>query len=328
MPAYSPTANCIWNAFRSSGKRHLVLTGSPDSEKRTQLSVLQSRLPPDIEGHWCRMNEMGDLEAGSPKYQNAFRELLEQKRILATVGKEEQPFIREICSRQDVFQVDFSHPFGNCSCVIMASGLGKRFGGNKLMVDFFGEPLICRILDATEGIFTKRVVVTRHETVAAFCRDRNISVIVHDRPHRSDTVRLGMEAVGDVAPCMFCPGDQPLLCRDTVAALVLAAKNQPDSIWRTCFENTPGSPVLFPQWAFPELMALPVGKGGGWVITHHPDQVSKLCVSDPYELMDADTPETLDMLLQRYQNKEREAILCSRYPKILNPMLRQEKMDF
>ena len=38
-------------------------------------------------------------------------------------------------------------------CVIMASGLGKRFGGNKLMADFHGEPMVCRILDATEGIF-------------------------------------------------------------------------------------------------------------------------------------------------------------------------------
>ena len=27
-------------------------------------------------------------------------------------------------------------------CVIMASGLGTRFGGNKLMADFDGQPLI------------------------------------------------------------------------------------------------------------------------------------------------------------------------------------------
>ena len=38
-------------------------------------------------------------------------------------------------------------------CVIMASGLGKRFGGNKLMADFDGQPLICRALTVTDGLF-------------------------------------------------------------------------------------------------------------------------------------------------------------------------------
>lgn len=28
----------------------------------------------------------------------------------------------------------------NLGCVIMASGLGKRFGDNKLMADFDGQP--------------------------------------------------------------------------------------------------------------------------------------------------------------------------------------------
>lgn len=41
----------------------------------------------------------------------------------------------------------------NLGCVIMASGLGKRFGGNKLMADFDGQPLICRALTVTDGLF-------------------------------------------------------------------------------------------------------------------------------------------------------------------------------
>ena len=56
-------------------------------------------------------------------------------------------------------------------CVIMASGMGTRFGGNKLMADFGGAPMIARILQATDGLFARRVVVTRHADVAAFCLD-------------------------------------------------------------------------------------------------------------------------------------------------------------
>ena len=86
--------------------------------------------------------------------------------------------------------------FPQIGCVIMASGLGKRFGGNKLMADFNGKPMIQRALDLTEGLFCRRVVVTRHERIAGLCREQNVDVVLHDLPHRSDTVRLGLEALG------------------------------------------------------------------------------------------------------------------------------------
>ena len=35
------------------------------------------------------------------------------------------------------------------ACIIMASGLGKRFGSNKLMASFHGAPLIHLVLDVT-----------------------------------------------------------------------------------------------------------------------------------------------------------------------------------
>lgn len=185
---------------------------------------------------------------------------------------------------------------GSLGCVIMASGLGKRFGGNKLLADFYGEPLICRAFDATEGIFSRRVVVTRHEEVAALCKNRGIEVIFHDLPYRNDTVRLGLEAVGNVESCLFCPGDQPLLRRETVLAIALAAVTEKNFIWRAAFGDTPGSPVLFPKWTFPELLHLPEGKGGNYLAKKYPEQVRTVPVRDEYELKDIDTPEDLDRL--------------------------------
>ena len=187
---------------------------------------------------------------------------------------------------------------GRIGCVIMASGMSKRFGGNKLLADFHGEPMITRILNATEGLFAQRVVVTRYPEVADICKTRGIDVILHDLPHRSDTVRLGLEAVGDVDGCMFCQADQPLLRRETIAALIASAAAEQDSIWRPCFGENPGSPVLFPRWAFSQLMHLPEGKGGGYVIRLHPERVRTIPVHDQYELMDADDRDTLALLLR------------------------------
>ena len=116
---------------------------------------------------------------------------------------------RDACIRAN--QELYHRYFPSVGCVIMASGLGKRFGGNKLMADFRGQPMIGRILEATEGLYLRRVVVTRHEDVEAFCRERGVAAVTHDLPGRNDTVRLGLNAVGEVDGCLFCPGDQPLL---------------------------------------------------------------------------------------------------------------------
>ncbi len=357
MPASYPTADCIWNSFRSSGKRHLILTGNRGTGKTTLLQQLFPEKHPGLttwaqprqavflrdnlsgetiqvgafdptlpgpgnqmvlmqdgfsslgvpalmrcmesDSPWITIDEIGYLESRCEDYRNTLRCLLEKKQMAAVVRKQDLPFLRELCSREDAFVVDLDAPFGNIGCVIMASGLGKRFGGNKLMADFRGNPLICRILDATDGIFSQRVVVTRHEEVAELCRSRGIQTVLHSLPHRSDTVRLGLEAMPGMERCMFATADQPLLRRDTVAALALASANDPDSVWRVSCEGVHGSPVVFPKWAFPELLTLPEGKGGGFVIKKYPERLRTVNVRDMVELKDVDSPEDLSELLER-----------------------------
>ena len=202
-----------------------------------------------------------------------------------------------VAANQKLYRQFFPEQNSRIGCVIMASGLSRRFDGNKLLADFHGEPMIARILHATEGLFSRCVVVTRHAQIADMCKESGIDVILHDLPHRSDTVRLGLEAVGDVDGCLFCPADQPLLSRNTVAALVQAAECDMDSIWRPAHGQDQGSPVLFPKWTFESLRNLPEGKGGGYVIHQHPEKVRTISVQNEYELMDVDDRETLERLL-------------------------------
>ena len=167
------------------------------------------------------------------------------------------------------------------------------------MADFGGRPMICGVLDATKGLFARRIVVTRHQDVALLCREMKIEVIVHDLPQRSDSIRLGMERLVDMDGCMFCPGDQPLLRRETVAKLLQGWSSDRDSIWRTEFASEPGAPVLFPKWLFPKLMALPEGQGGRWILKEYADRIKTVSAIDCYELADVDTPSELHDLLAR-----------------------------
>ena len=247
---------------------------------------------------WVTVDEVGYLESGMEGYQQAFRTLLENKQVAAVVRKQPLAFLQEFCSRKDAFVVDLDDPFGKIGCVIMASGLGRRFGSNKLLADFGDEPMICRILDATEGIFRRRVVVTRYEEIARLCRKRNISVVLHSLSNRNDTVRLGLQGMEEMDRCLFAPADQPLLRRETVAALALVSKGSP-YCWRLSCEGVPGSPAVFPKWAFEELKTLPQGKGGGILLKKYPERLRTVNIRDRYELQDVDRPEDLVELLEQ-----------------------------
>ncbi len=182
-------------------------------------------------------------------------------------------------------------------CILMASGSGKRFGGNKLMADFHGKPLILWALETTEGIFSNRIVVTRHPEIEQLCLSRGCQVLLHTLPYRNDTIRLGLDTMDAIDGCLFYPSDQPLLQRSTLLAMVQAASCDPHSIWRISFENTPGSPVLFPKWTFAELKNLSQNKGGRELIKKYSNQVRYISAQNKYELMDIDTPQDLSTLL-------------------------------
>ena len=114
-------------------------------------------------------------------------------------------------------------------CVIMASGLSTRFGSNKLLTPFGPgrEPMLRRAFAATDTpLLASRVVVARSPEVETLCREVSVPCLLHALPGRNDTVRLGLEALlaelPDLAGCMFLPGDQPLLRRESVESLLRA----------------------------------------------------------------------------------------------------------
>ena len=178
----------------------------------------------------------------------------------------------------------------------MASGMGTRFGGNKLMAELDGAPLIQHVIRATDGLFARRVVVTRHVEVAEVCHALGVEVILHNEPYRNDTVRLGLEGMDGCATVTFVQADQPLISTTSIASLLSSAEEDLESIWRVSFEGTPGAPVLFPAWTFDELRALPLGKGGGYVAKAHKERVRTVEVASKWELFDVDTVEDLQVL--------------------------------
>ena len=265
---------------------------------------------------WVSIDEIGYLESSCPAYQEKLLQLFTVKRVLAVLRKQDTHFLNQLRNHEDVFVYDLDQPLPSIGCVIMASGLGRRFGStsgqNKLLAPLHGKPLLEHILDTTSQIPSlHRIVVTRHEEVAALCSSKQIPVLVHDLPGRNDTVRLGLQALLETNPrlsgCMFVPGDQPLLSRESIETMLLTysqivkdnSQTASDTsqvtapILRLHYREQPGAPVLFDKHYFSELLTLPEGKGGSVLTKKYPEQVHLIPAREAYELYDIDTPEDL-----------------------------------
>ncbi|MCQ2418066.1 MAG: NTP transferase domain-containing protein [Oscillospiraceae bacterium] len=354
MPASLLNRSSLMISFRSSKKRHLIITGNRGSGKTTLLNsfacadirtwaekgkgvylcdsytgrsarigifspeststenrmricregFLETGIPAvkhcmNHEHEFAVIDEIGYLETQCEEYCQTLQQLFDTKRVIAVVRKQEDPFLDSLIKREDAFVIDLDQPFGNTGLVIMASGEGKRFGGNKLMADFKGQPMITHILKASEQIFAKRIVVTRHESVAQICHAQNVDVILHELPYRNDTIRLGLQEMTDTDACAFCPGDQPLLSAETLQALVLASAARKENCFRLKHGETVGAPNIFPKKLYGELLSLPQGKGGNEIIKKHPGILKYISIRDEHELMDIDTREDI-VRLQEY----------------------------
>ncbi len=180
-------------------------------------------------------------------------------------------------------------------CIVMAAGQGRRFGGNKLLAELDGQPLIRRALEAVphEKLHTV-LVVTQYASVAAMAAEYGFTAIENNHPEKgiSHTIALGLQALPLVDAALFMVADQPYLRRRSVADLIDFYRQAPDMIAAVGHGGIHGNPCLFPARFFPELRSLRGDCGGSAVIRQHPD-VLRLWEVDARQLQDIDTPQQL-----------------------------------
>ena len=185
-------------------------------------------------------------------------------------------------------------------CVVMAAGIARRFGTNKLSAQWEGKSLIRRAMEAipTE-LYCRRVVVTQYPEVANLAKELSFTPIENTRPDLgiSHTVALGLAALTDCDAVLFQVSDQPLLRRETVAELTRFYLARPECIAALSHGGVRGNPCIFPARFFPELLELSGDRGGSAVIKRHPEALA-LWESDAGQLADVDTPAALEALRQ------------------------------
>lgn len=184
-------------------------------------------------------------------------------------------------------------------CVLMAAGLGRRFGGNKLtQAAPDGVSLIECALAAIPGEKLARVVVvTQYPEIEKLTKKYGFTSLENPHPEvgQSESIRIGLGALSDCDAVMFQVADQPKLQKETVAELIDFARQHPERIVGLGHNGHRGNPCIFPARFYPELMTLTGDHGGRSVILAHEEELLLMEVS-PAQLIDIDTPEQLEKL--------------------------------
>lgn len=186
-------------------------------------------------------------------------------------------------------------------CVVMAAGDARRFGENKLAAEVGGKTLIRRALEAVPGdAFCRVAVVTQYPAVEALAAEFGFFPVRNPHPDWgiSHTIRLGLEALGEVDAAMFQVSDQPLLRRETIRAQTEFFRRHPDKLVGLGHGGVRGNPCIFPAAYFPELLALTEDHGGSSVIRRH-EEALLLFEASEEELEDVDTAPALQAMREK-----------------------------
>jgi molybdenum cofactor cytidylyltransferase len=181
------------------------------------------------------------------------------------------------------------------NCVVMASGLSARYGKNKLLEDLCGRAVITRTVDSLKSAGFAPLVVTRGPDVAALMQREGVACVRHGDPLKSDTIHVGINALPpDAAGWLFMPADQPLVLPDSLRRLAARFLEDPARAVRLGYEDTPGSPVLFPAACREALLAYRGDRGGADVLREHCIPCDLIQAEYPWELWDVDNPEAME----------------------------------
>lgn len=181
--------------------------------------------------------------------------------------------------------------------VILAAGLGRRFGGDKLTQPLAGRPLGRYVIEAALAAELDRVVVVVRPEVAATLTAglTGLEAAINLSPEtgQADSMKLGLnrltEACGHV---LFLLADQPLVGVDLINRFCLAARGG-TALAALAGPNGPTPPTLFARRFFPELLQIQGDQGGRSVMAAHRSELRLIDPTGPDQVRDVDRPTDL-----------------------------------
>jgi molybdenum cofactor cytidylyltransferase len=188
---------------------------------------------------------------------------------------------------------------GGVSAIVLAAGRARRFGSDKRLADFGGEPLLMATLRTVQAVLPDPLVVlgphdallqavlAQHGIASSLCLDAELGM-GHSLAH-------GVRQRPSAAGWLVLLGDMPCVAPATLRSLVAAIT--PDGIVAPSCHGQRGNPAGFGRTYFDQLCALHGDVGARPLLSLHRDKLRLLPCEDRGVLADVDTPQMLQQRL-------------------------------
>jgi molybdenum cofactor cytidylyltransferase len=189
------------------------------------------------------------------------------------------------------------------SAVVLAAGQAQRLGQPKLFLPLRGKPVLQWVLESALASDLDEIVCVTRELRSAQRQldvsDERLLWLTNYAADRgqSTSVIAGLWATNQKSDgVMFLIGDQPLIPKELINALIKKFTSGSAWIVAPSFKNEPRNPVLFRRDLFSELLQLTGDRGGRALIDKHKKKTALVEWQDEFPFLDMDVHEDYERL--------------------------------
>lgn len=191
------------------------------------------------------------------------------------------------------------------AAVVLASGLSKRLGKNKLLMPLGNQSVVEHVIDSVKSSKIENIYLIYGKNEVEFkkiAHHKNIKLIHNEKYYygQSMSVKCALNSIGnDFQGIMFFLGDQPFISPKTINLIIEHYNKNPRGIIVPTYHGKRGNPVIFSREFFTEMKSIQGDKGARDVIDKNYDKVIFVPISDSFENFDIDTKKDYQKALLR-----------------------------
>jgi molybdenum cofactor cytidylyltransferase len=188
--------------------------------------------------------------------------------------------------------------FEDIAVIILASGLSKRMGKDKMLIKIKNKPIIVHTIQRYRELFREVIIVSSpKEKIIRIGAKNAKKVVVNSKPEEgmSRSIKLGLLCLSSKYSAFFLAlGDQPFIGPDTLHLIVNAYYKKRPKVVIPVYMGVRGNPVLFDISMVKSLYSSLKGdKGASHLIQKYLSETVFLELNDPGISLDIDTPSDL-----------------------------------
>lgn len=211
------------------------------------------------------------------------------------------------------------------AAIILAAGSSSRMGGgrHKLLLPLDDRPVLAHVIDATIASIARPIIlVLGHQAdqvrtqIKPYTTSPSI-LLVENTDYlqgMSTSLRMGVQVlISDgyrkastsyqVDSALIMLGDQPMITPQVIDMLIRTYRTTNRSIVAPLYNGKRGSPVLFDESLFPELIEVTGDEGGRTVLERHRQEVELVEMGDILANYDVDTWEAYQQVVEAWKSK-------------------------